>query len=362
MIEQSFRLLLHGIDTIQCAYYLENQKNEVAHIDYALITRQKEYIRQSKKKDPVAVVLGNSEFLLHPYGSSSGYPIIISNNDFKIEMGEFNMPNFFVTFTSEALWRESAFVLHEKFLGWADSVGYKPMIKESMSRVDFCFDYKLPEIDFNEDNFVSYSKKDSKHREGGAVQTFTLGKGDVVLRVYDKIAEIRQQSDKVWFFALWGVESDVWRIEWQIRKPILKVFGIATFDELQEKQGGLLYYLAYDHDTLRQPNDDSNRSRWPLHPLWNDLQEKIENLYSLPVHGVVGREAVLNERMMQIAISVYGYLKRVAAISCIQQNTEHMRLDDSIIRIVEIIHKIYESLAWQMDVEKRRKEMLLGKW
>ena len=362
MIEQSFRLLLHGIDTIQCAYYLENHKNEVAHIDYALITRQKEYIRQSKKKDPVAVVLGNSEFLLHPYGSSSGYPIIISNNDFKIEMGEFNMPNFFVTFTSEALWRESAFVLHEKFLGWADSVGYKPMIKESMSRVDFCFDYKLPEIDFNEDNFVSYSKKDSKHREGGAVQTFTLGKGDVVLRVYDKIAEIRQQSDKVWFFALWGVESDVWRIEWQIRKPILKVFGISTFDELQEKQGGLLYYLAYDHDTLRQPNDDSNRSRWPLHPLWNDLQEKIENLYSLPVHGVVGREAVLNERMMQIAISVYGYLKRVAAISCIQQNTEHMSLNDSIIRIVEIIHKIYEPLAWQMDVEKRRKEMLLGKW
>ena len=107
MIEQSFRLLLHGIDTIQCAYYLENHKNEVAHIDYALITRQKESIRQSKKKDPVPVVLGNSEFLLHPYGSSSGYPIIISNSDFKIEMGEFNMPNFFVTFTSEALWRES---------------------------------------------------------------------------------------------------------------------------------------------------------------------------------------------------------------------------------------------------------------
>ena len=112
-----------------------------------------------RKKTLLPVVLGNSEFLLHPYGSSSGYPIIISNTDFKIEMGEFNMPNFFVTFTSEALWRESAYLLHEKFLGWADSVGYKPMMSESLSRVDFCFDYKLPEIDFNEDDFVSYSKK-----------------------------------------------------------------------------------------------------------------------------------------------------------------------------------------------------------
>lgn len=359
---QQIKLKLHGIDTIQCAYYLQNRVNDDAYIDFALLSRQKESIRQSKKKDPLPIVLGNSEFLLHPYGSSSGYPIIISNTDFKIEMGEFNMPNFFVTFTSEALWRESAYLLHEKFIGWADSVGYKPMMNESLSRVDFNFDYKLPAIDFNEDSFISYSKKDSKHRECRAVQTFTWGKDDIVLRVYDKIAEIGQQSDKVWFFALWGEEADIWRIEWQIRKSILKAFGIASFNELQEKQGALLHYLAHEHDTLRKPNDDSNRSRWPLHPLWVDLQEKIENLYSLPVHEGVGHDVVLNERMMNMAISVYGYLKRVAAVSCIQQNTEQMSFNDSVVRIVELIHKIYEPLAWQMDVEKRRKEMLLGKW
>lgn len=70
----------------------------------------------------------------------------------------------------------------------------------------------------------------------------------------------------------------------------------------------------------------------------------------------------MNVRMMQMAIAVYGYLKRVASVSCIQQNTEHMSLNDSVVRIVEIIHKIHEPLAWKMDVEKRRKEMLLGKW
>ncbi|MGV8081757.1 MAG: hypothetical protein AB2L22_17045 [Syntrophales bacterium] len=359
---QKIKLLLHGIDTVQCAYYLEIRKNGGPYIDYDLLARQKESIRQSKKKDPMPIALGNSEFLLHPYGSSSGYPIVISNNDFKIETGEFNRPNFFVTFTSEALWRESAYILHEKFLSWADSVGYEPPISESLTRVDFSFDYKLPEIDFDEDYFVSYSKKDSKHRECGTVQTFTLGKDDIILRVYNKIAEIQQQSDKVWFFALWGEDSNVWRIEWQIRKPILKIFGIGSFEELFQKQGTLLHYLAYEHDTLRKPNDDSNRSRWPLHSLWKDLQEKIENIYNLPVHVGIGREAVLNERMMQIAISVYGYLKRVAAISCIQKNKESMSLDDSIIHIVEIINKIYEPLAWRMDVEKRRKEMLLGKW
>jgi len=39
-----------------------------------------------------------------------------------------------------------------------------------------------------------------------------------------------------------------------------------------------------------------------------------------------------------------------------------VNFNDAVICIIEIINKIYEPLAWQMDVEKRRKEMLLGKW
>ena len=360
MSDQEQRLLLHGIDTVQCAYYLENTLKQRNDLDYGLLARQRESARQSKKKNPIPIELGNDEFLLNPYGSSSGYPLVISNKDYRIEMGEFNVPNFFVTFTSEALWRESADALHEKFIQWADSVGYTPYLNERLSRLDFCFDYKIPEIDFSEDCFVSYSKKDSKHRENGTVQTFTFGKDDVVLRVYDKVAEIKQQSDKVWLYILWSEMSDVWRIEWQTRKAILKNFSIVTFDDLKERQGNLLYYLSHWHDTLRQPNDDVNRSRWPLHPLWDDLQDKIDNLYCLPVYKVLGKDAVLNERIMQIAISIYGYLKRVGAISCIQNNLEQIGLDDAISHIDKIIKKIHEPLSWRMDVEKRRKEMLLG--
>jgi hypothetical protein len=96
---------------------------------------------------------------------------------------------------------------------------------ESVSRVDFSFDYSLPVVDFHEDCFVSLSSKDSQHREDGHVQTFTLGRGDVVLRVYDKVAEIKQQSDKVWLYLLWGQDANVWRLEWQVRKPILGTSG-----------------------------------------------------------------------------------------------------------------------------------------
>jgi hypothetical protein len=326
------------------------------------LTAQKEGIRQTKRKNPLPVILGNTEFLLQAYGTASGYPLVIENGDFKIEMGEFNKPNFFVTFRSQALWQESAFSLNEKFLQWISSIGYVSYWRESLSRVDFSFDYNIPSMDFNEDSFVSYSSKDSQHREDGRVQTFTLGKGDIVLRVYDKVAEIKQKSDKVWFYLLWEQDENVWRIEWQVRKTILRQFGIITFNDLKYKQGDLLRYLASEHDTLRIPNDDSNASRWPLHPLWIDLQQRIEELDHLDISKINGGQAVMEERLRRMVISIYGYLKRIAAIECIQGN--HSMIDvDEVLKDLQIqIHYIHEPLVWKIDVERKIKEIQLGVW
>lgn len=357
---QDFKLVLHGIDTLQCAYYLHVIDRQ--GLDFNLLAEKKEFIRQSKSKNPVQITLGNSDFLLQPFGSKSGYPLIISNEYFKIEMGEFNKPNFYVTFRSQALWRESAFLLHYRFLNWAASVGFRPYHDECLSRVDFSFDYFLPVIDFDEDSFVSRSSKDSQYREDGRVQTFSFGKGDIVLRVYDKVAEIKQQSDKVWFYLLWEMDENVWRIEWQVRKPVLKRFGIATFDDLKDQQGDVLRYLAAEHDTLRIPNDDSNASRWPLHPLWKDLQGQIENLNSLGVDRVYGQNAVLEERMTRMAISIYGYLKRVAAVHCVQANKGVIDVDAAMSQVRSRINMLYEPLAWEFDVDKRIKEIRLGEW
>ncbi|RPH50804.1 MAG: hypothetical protein EHM85_08970 [Desulfobacteraceae bacterium] len=357
---QEIKLLLHGIDTLQCAYFLNASIRQ--GINFEQLARQKEDIRQSKSKNPVQISLGISDFLLFPYGSSSGYPFVISNEDFKIEFGELNTPNYFVTFRSQALWRESAFLLHDKLIKWAGSVGYEPYKKESLSRVDFSFDYNLKEVDFDENSFVSRSSKDSQYRENGRVQTFVLGRGDIVLRVYDKVAEIKQQSDKVWFYILWGQDENVWRIEWQVRKPVLKSFGIKTFDYLKNNMGGLLYYLASEHDTLRKANDDSNSSRWPLHDLWKNLISQIEKLDHLGISRVYGQNSALDERMMRITISIYGYLKRIAAIQCVQSGKNLIDSEEAMKSLDDRIKRLHEPLAWKFDVEKRIKEIELGEW
>ncbi len=74
------------------------------------------------------------------------------------------------------------------------------------------------------------------------------------------------------------------------QERILKRFGIITFENLKDQQGDLLRYLATEHDTLRLPNGDSNPSRWPLHPLWVNLQSQIEKLNHLGIDRVYGQK------------------------------------------------------------------------
>jgi len=360
MEDRPCRLLLHGIDTLQCAYYL--YPADPGKLDFESLRVMKEDLREAKVKEPAKVVLGEKTFLLHPFGTSSGYPFLMSDEDFKVEFGESNSPSFFVTFRSQALWRESAYSLHQKFLDWSESVGLAPLRPERISRIDCCFDYHLPTVDFETDHFVSRFSKDAVYREDGKVQTFSFGRGDVVLRVYDKVAEIRQQSNKVWFHTLWEMDQDVWRIEWQVRKPILRQFGIVTFEDLKRFQPDLLRYLAEDHTSLRVPDGDTNRSRWPLHPLWADLRESVGQMDLLGVCRINGKEAALEERMVRMAIAVYGYAKRAAAIQCVKKNKEVIPLDEALDSLRNRIAVFHHHFNWSIDVKKRIESIEGGEW
>jgi len=360
MTERAYTLLLHGFDTVQCAYYLRQEQHR--EFDFAALLQSRESLRQLGNREGAPITLGGMPLLLHPHGTRSGYPFLLTGEDFRIECGEFSSPSFFVTFRSQALWRESAHLLHEKFLAWARAVGFVPVKPEGLSRVDFAFDYALPVVDFTEDHFVTRTNKDSQHRENGRVQTFTFGRDDIVLRVYDKVAEVEQQSDKVWFFILWGQDQDVWRIEWQVRKGVLRAFSISTFADLQKIQGDLLRYLCEEHTTLRVPDGDQNRSRWPVHPLWCDLQARVRELAQLGVCRLDGKTAALEERLAQYARSVYGYLKAAAAVRCVQQRKPLISEQEALDQLARRMWALHDPLSWQVDVERRIAEVHRGAW
>ena len=77
MRDKSQKLLLHGIDTLQCAYYLKPGASP--GICFQKLAIQKERIRATKNKNQLPLDMGNSKFLLHHSGSASGYPFILKN-------------------------------------------------------------------------------------------------------------------------------------------------------------------------------------------------------------------------------------------------------------------------------------------
>jgi hypothetical protein len=360
MDDQTYPLLLHGFDTVECAYYLYQARK--SEFDFGQLYQTRESLRQLGARERMPVTLGGVPFLVYPHGTRSGYPFLLTGEDFKVQCGEFNKPSFFVTFRSQALWRESAPLLHRKFLAWAAALGFVPYRREGLSRVDYAFDYHLPMLDFDEDCFVTRMRKDAQYRENKRPRGFTFGEGDIVLRIYDKVAEVEQKSGKVWFFRLWERDQDVWRIEWQVRKDILQAFGIVTFEDLAKVQGDLLRYLCEEQATLRVPQADSNPSRWPLHPWWRDLQGRVRALPHLGVCRLDGKASALAERLFRCAQSVRGYAKAYAATYGVKTGRVQLSFEETFRLLERDIEEMQDPLSWDVEVQKRRAEIECGEW
>ena len=253
--------------------------------------------------------------------------------------------------------------LHRRFMAWAESLGFQSLRSETLSRVDFTFDYQIRAADFEADSVVSLSTKDATFRKDRREQTIQYGAGgDVMLRIYNKIAEINDSSSTFWFRALWnGVFEDVWRIEWQVRKPMLKRFAIRCVQDLIDQQGDLLTYLVEEHDTLRRKTDDSNRSRWPLHPVWIDLRRRIQAFNREGVYRSFDYTAALEERLWRAGIAVYGYLKHIGALQARLQNEVGLPASEATTHLLRMLARIHDPVTWKADVERRLVDMRLGR-
>ena len=136
---------------------------------------------------------------------------------------------------------------------------------------------------------------------------FGARNGQVSALLYDKTHEIKYKSpEKAWFHDVWNMKRDeneqpvwdgvtaVWRNEIRYKRRALHDFkvdgvfhGIEDVYELEEKLPGLWAYAVgnvgggvdgWPDGWLRYvvPTDDTNRSRWPVHPDWEVIQGAFE--------------------------------------------------------------------------------------
>jgi hypothetical protein len=110
-------------------------------------------------------------------------------------------------------------------------------------------------------------------------QTFQFGKGAVVVRVYNKTAEI-DESGKRWHEESWQITGrydpslPVWRGEAQFRRSALKELSLHSSADVFSNMGALLDYgLAWAN--LRVPTADATKTRWPEDPRWTVLRSAV---------------------------------------------------------------------------------------
>lgn len=351
------KLLLRGVDSLYVSFFLDTVGSA---LDWEELSYQKELGRQSRGVRFRELTLGTETFALKPYGRKP-YAFVLVNRAFEVRLAENLRPSCHAQFFSEALWSAGVDGLISRFQDWCASMNFKGLRPEVIARADWAFDYHLKSIDFTQDDFVSRAIKDGTWRENRSFQSAQIGKGEVVVRVYDKVAEIAQQSEKSWFFEHWGQNEEVWRIEFQVRGERLRGAGIRTLRDLQAFQNDLLRELATNHTSLRQPSLDGNRSRWPLHPLWQALCADIE---ALPQTGLVREidEAKPTAWLLyQLGKSFYGHLKRVAALTYLQSDGKQIPdLDWVLEELPELLAPHHNSHDWERDVSQRITANRLG--
>ena len=187
-------------------------------------------------------------------------------------------PNVYVSFTSESLhWELSEQELIDLVGKDIESLGGR-VIYHKISRCDLYADFKIPgglNLDFVRSHKVGRANKTSHFMDGEQLETFYIGdKGShILIRIYDKGKEVKKKGTEERWLHSWCIDDskDVWRIEAQIRRTILKQYRINTIDDLHKKKADLWGYVTGAWFTLRYP-DNENQSRRTVHEFWLMVQ------------------------------------------------------------------------------------------
>jgi len=228
----------------------------------------------------------NMEFVVSPYGKKGGYAFSIKSADVVLFFSRHdpggNTPNVFVEIGSISCWSsgvnsvvKNIYRLIEFFDGY--------VLKENLNRIDMAVDFVGLDIKtLPLDNVHLWIKKAQKTNiffDGLDFSGVVFGAGgDLSLRTYDKTREISSNPVKQAVFAeVWGLssydEQPTTRIEFQLRKEVLKDFKIKTFNQLKGKMASLWRYCTEEWCRLASaPVDRNNTEKSNLHSWWEVVQ------------------------------------------------------------------------------------------
>src|SRR5215472_3694683 len=123
--------------------------------------------------------------------------------------------------------------------------------------------------------FVSKANHRQVRVVGREFTGFVFGRtGGVVARVYDKRAQMRE-AGLTWMAAQWrgyNASEPVWRVEFEVRGPLLRRLRSREPAAVLASVSGLWRYCTGSWLTLRLPSENAQPARWPVDPVWVEVQ------------------------------------------------------------------------------------------
>lgn len=311
-------LLLRGIDTLEFGLDINNYLNGFKPF-LELFKALKEIAQEENK--PVELMINGISINIEKSGMPF-YAYRITCKDFIVGFTEnptATNPPVRVKLLSCFLWSLGAKNAVESFLQWFSYFNLN-IVGNRISRVDICADSDKTKFVQSDIKYIVTRAKgrtvhfvNDKYFDGKTFSGFTIGKGNPILaRIYNKTKEIIK-SGKVWFLDLWEANDwhppkHVWRVEFQLRREILKELQIDCLDDLWNKEDGLWSYLTGEW-LLFKDNNSSNVSRGTVKKKWSIIQKAKYNANISPLV----RQTVLRGDMRRLLDQTTGLVLSIAA-------------------------------------------------
>jgi hypothetical protein len=304
---------------------------------------------------PINLNVGEDHvYNVHATGRRGGYAFRISKADisifFSVRKKYMDTPNIWVDIGSSACWSPGYKTVMKRIEDLIQLFGGK-IRKTGVSEVHLCSDFIGCEIsnlgiqnfsqwitratkfhthyDCSKFSGVSLDQShgklgisNSKFDEVGIVveNGISVGLGDIALRIYDKVLEMKRQPAKQCVFAsVWGKDEyndqPVTRVEFQIRRPVLRQLKVNSLEDLLKKVGGIWEYCTTSWARFcENPVDKKNRhhDRSETHTFWKEVQELVPKWEG---YQHVKRQKLLPQKdKIQLMDMAGGCLINVAAI------------------------------------------------
>jgi len=271
-----FRLLRLAVDSLYLSFP-GDLKPEVQAVLSTLKTKAQS--EHPELQAQAQYVVGQHIFEVKDKGARM-FPYVLEDNAYRLQFAKIGkkLPMAYVKVSAEYLAHKGPQEVQKELLELLQEFG-ELSGSAMVSRIDLAADFVSHVVmdAWPRSAWVTRAKEIHSYAKDQVFTGWTIGMGGIIAaRLYNKIEEIFH-SGKGWIVNLWDqagwqVGQPVWRLEFELKRELLKEKGLGSLDSVLEHLNGLWSYATTEWLRLTVPNEeDDTRSRWPIHPLWVEL-------------------------------------------------------------------------------------------